>query len=155
MISMLPAVVIAVSSALRQSRPPTPSAAPTVRRAPKAPRATRPVPSGRVLGRAMLHSPGSSARSVRPPSSGCAGDVASIVTGLALEMNVAVGWPENVEARAVTSRSMRLRSRVIEGEHGGFSNLSDRRTDWIAMSMSIPSGCAIDGQLTASNRCQT
>ena len=113
------------------------------------------MPSGRVLGRAMLHSPGSSARSVRPPSSGCAGDDASIITGLALEMNVAVGWPENVEARAVTSRFMRLRSHVIEGEYGGWANLRGRRTDWIAMSMSIPSGCAIDGQLTASNRCQT
>ena len=66
--SMLPDVVIAVSSALRQSRPPTPPVAPAVRRAPKAPTATSPVPSGRVLGRAMLHSLGSSSRSVRSPS---------------------------------------------------------------------------------------
>ena len=65
---MLPDVVIAVSSALRQSRPPTPPVAPVVRRAPKAPTATSPVPSGRVLGRAMLHSLGSSSRSVRSPS---------------------------------------------------------------------------------------
>ena len=79
-------------------------------------------------------SSGSSARSVRPPTSGCA----TIITGLVLKMGVAVGaWPEHVQTarRRAIGRSMRLHGRVLDG---GWANASAWRTGCNAIITLVP-----------------